>query len=276
MQLDYSAVIWLALALAIVCVFIQKNVIATLFLYSTLCLSVYFERLTIPTGLGITLLFLIAWKSRYASPRYQFPNSLFIVICCVALFSHRIPGFENLLVLNNVETGPESVLFSMYLNLDKPLAFFILLLAHPTLLGVRGAPNYKAITLTSIPLLCLLPLAVYVGALKFEPSLPVWWWLFALSNLLFTCVAEEALFRGYLQQKLCHRFGAVAGISFASILFGLAHFAGGSLLMIFAALAGLGYGLIFYWSQRLWVAVFAHFAFNFIHLLFFTYPAAIG
>jgi len=45
------------------------------------------------------------------------------------------------------------------------------------------------------------------------------------------------------------------------------------LLMIFAALAGLIYGLVWHWSGRLWLATAFHFALNMVHLLFFTYPA---
>ncbi|MGL6500415.1 hypothetical protein ACSZOJ_19370 [Aeromonas dhakensis] len=52
---------------------------------------------------------------------------------------HLIPGFTNLKVLDQVQAGPASVPFNMYLNLDKPLVFFGLLLAWPALLG-PGAP----------------------------------------------------------------------------------------------------------------------------------------
>jgi membrane protease YdiL (CAAX protease family) len=58
----------------------------------------------------------------------------------------------------------------------------------------------------------------------------------------------------------------------AALLFGLAHFAGGPLLIFFAALAGLIYGLAWQWSGRLWIATLVHFAFNLTHLLLFTYP----
>ncbi|MBF9000340.1 CPBP family intramembrane glutamic endopeptidase [Vibrio nitrifigilis] len=275
MPLDYSALVWIALALAIVFVFIRKNIAAFISLGITLILAILFSRLTLPTGLVVGVVLVGTWKLSRIAPRYALPSALVVIACCLALFIHKVPGFDNLLVLNQVITGPQSQPFTMYLNLDKPLALFILLLAYPKLLGNGGTPNHKAIALTAIALFCLLPIAVLIGALKFEWSLPAWWWLFAFNNLLFTCVAEEALFRGYLQQKLANKLGVVAGIGIASILFGLAHFAGGPLLVIFAALTGLGYGLIFYWSQRLWVAVLAHFAFNCIHLLCFTYPIAL-
>ncbi|MDF5804597.1 CPBP family intramembrane metalloprotease [Pseudomonas aeruginosa] len=70
--------------------------------------------------------------------------------------------------------------------------------------------------------------------------------------------------------------GPMAGpwpaLALASALFGLAHFAGGPLLMLFAGLAGLIYGLAWLWSGRLWVATLFHFGLNLTHLLLFTYP----
>jgi membrane protease YdiL (CAAX protease family) len=120
--------------------------------------------------------------------------------------------------------------------------------------------------------LSLFPLAWAFGAIAPEFSLPQWWWIFALNNLLFTCVAEEALFRGLIQQYLVGKFGSMAGITLAALLFGMAHFSGGLLLIFFSGLAGLGYGLIFYWTGRLWFAIGVHFLFNFGHFIFFTYP----
>jgi membrane protease YdiL (CAAX protease family) len=195
-----------------------------------------------------------------------------VIAWCALLFVHLIPGFNNLQVLDKVSAGPLSVPFSMYLNLDKPLAFFALLLAYPILLGGESKVRVKPALLVMIPLLLLLPIASVLGALKPELSLPSWWWLFALNNLVLTCVAEEALFRGFIQQSLSRRFDWRVGLVVASLLFGLAHFSGGPLLMIFAALAGAGYGLVFHFTGRLWCAVLAHFVFNFCHLVFFTYP----
>ncbi len=195
-----------------------------------------------------------------------------VIIWCVMLFVHLIPGFNNLQVLDKVTAGPLSAPFSMYLNLDKPLALFALFLAYPFLLGSEAKGRVKPALLVMIPLLSLLPIAAMLGALKPEFSLPSWWWLFALNNLILTCAAEEALFRGFVQQSLSRRFDWRLGLVIASILFGLAHFAGGPLLIAFATLAGLGYGLVFHFTGRLWCAVLAHFLFNFCHLVFFTYP----
>ena len=82
-----------------------------------------------------------------------------VIVWCVLLFVHLIPGFNNLQVLDKVSAGALSAPFSMYLNLDKPLAFFALLLAYPILLGGESKVRVKPALLVMIPLLLLLPIA---------------------------------------------------------------------------------------------------------------------
>ncbi|EKO4006567.1 CPBP family intramembrane metalloprotease [Vibrio fluvialis] len=195
-----------------------------------------------------------------------------LLLWCAALMLHALPGFGNTKVLDTVLTGPMSTPFSLYLNIDKPLVFFALWLAFPSLLGTLAPPHWRNTLFVLPPLLGLLLVAWFLGALKPEFSLPDWLWLFALNNLLLTCMVEEALFRGLIQQTLTRVGGEIFGIAAASLLFGLAHLSGGILLVVFAALAGLGYGLAFHFSGRLWVAVAFHFLFNLTHLVFFTYP----
>ena len=195
-----------------------------------------------------------------------------LLIWSIVMFLHWLPGVFNQQVLEGVIAKPDSAPFSLYLNLDKPLVFFAWLLALPGILGQTRAVNYRKLLLILLPLFALLPLAAGLGALRSEIGLPTWWWLFAVNNLLFTCVAEETLFRGVIQQTLAKRFGLITGLVLASVLFGVAHMGGGVLLVVFATLAGLGYGAVFALTGRLWAVVLTHFLFNFIHLACFTYP----
>ena len=141
---------------------------------------------------------------------------------------------------------------------------------------LQNHPRFKGITLppSGWVLAALLITAWLLGALKPEVGLPHWWWLFAFNNLLFTCVAEEALFRDLIQQGVASRSKPWLGLLVASLLFGAAHLAGGPLLVLLAALAGACYGLAFLLSGRLSVAIAIHFLFNFAHLALFTYPLA--
>ncbi|MFY0308807.1 CPBP family intramembrane glutamic endopeptidase [Leisingera sp. D0M16] len=195
-----------------------------------------------------------------------------LTLWSLALGAHLFPGVQNLLILDQAQTGPDSAPYSLHLNLDKPLVFFALLLAWPALLQ-RNDPAGKPAFLSGLLLLAtLFPLAMAAGALQWDPSLPAWTLLWMLSNLLLTCLAEEAFFRGYLQQGLSRRFGPAAGIASASLLFGLVHLGAGPAVAGFATLLGLACGLGYWGSGRFRVPVAMHFAFNLTHLLLFTYP----
>ncbi|SFN48983.1 CPBP family intramembrane glutamic endopeptidase [Xenorhabdus japonica] len=192
----------------------------------------------------------------------------------ILLFMHYIPGFHNLKYLDKVQTGSLSAPFSMYFNFDKALLPFVLIFCMPTLFTrkplVEAPPHGWALLIVAIP--ALLGLATALDGLSVELHLPSWFPAFVIANIFFVSLAEEALFRGYIQQKLSQWMNPYLALVITSLIFGGAHFAGGGLLMIFATLAGLIYGVTWMWSGRLWVAVAFHFSLNLIHLLFFTYP----
>jgi membrane protease YdiL (CAAX protease family) len=117
-----------------------------------------------------------------------------------------------------------------------------------------------------LTVLAALGLALCLQLLQFAPKWPDFALQFIFCNLLLTCVAEEAFFRGLLQrplyQWLSQRwFGsnqaAWCAIVVVSILFGLAHFAG---------------GWAYQRSGRIEVAIVAHAALNVVHMTLFTYP----
>ena len=176
-------------------------------------------------------------------------NGVMIAIC-IALAAHLVPGFGNIPVLKEVQAGPASSPYTLYLNFDKPLVLALLLLAWPRLTAIE-AP------------------------LRPEFTVPDWVFLFLIANLLQTCLVEETFFRGYLQRAAQDRIGPVPAVFLVSVLFGMAHFGGGPALVVFAGMLGLGCGMAFLFSGRLWVPVVLHFGFNTIHLLAFTYPSPL-
>ncbi|TVK91296.1 hypothetical protein AYJ01_19035 [Shewanella algae] len=295
--------IWLALMLAVPFALLRRIPIALLLLATSLLLALFLGRIAAPTLILVGLLLALAFKLPQRRQRFcrqansaksaaanneaneqslirfkqlaVFGAQGLILLSAVALTVHLLPGFDNLKLLDKVRASSGSAPFSMYLNLDKPLSLFLLLLAWPLVAGTpKPLPRRKIILLALLfaATPALLGLASLSGAINWDPKLPGWWWLFALNNLLLTCVAEEVLFRGALQQYLVKRGGALLGITLASVLFGLAHLAGGWTLALFAALAGVLYGLVFQLSGRLWLAALCHFCLNFCHLLLFSYP----
>lgn len=271
--------VWVLLAIALLCgLFLRPSPrIAGAILCLALLLAVY-QQILAPAGILSLLVIALVMAARH---RYRHHRSWAVIsesvllLCCLGLFLHVLPGFHHPHIVDSTRLGPLSAPFTLYLNLDKALVPAILLACLPTLL-VRGVPPvayryYWAGPLLSIPL--LLGLATALGGLRPEPHFPGWLGWFVLSNLFFVSLAEEALFRGYLLQRLwdlTRSRGAALGIS--ALLFGLAHLAGGWMLVLFATLAGILYGLVWLWSGRLWVTALFHFLLNLIHLLFFTYP----
>ncbi len=270
--MEPTAWIWGLLACAVISGFSRQKLLTIVFVVLSIAAALLQARLSIIALSSVVVGFAVAYFTAKQEGKWRYAGLTFMFIWSLALFAHAIPGFDNLKVLDRVYASTDSIPFTMYLNLDKPLVFLGLLFAYPALLGQKKSCNLKVIGLIVVGLLSLLPIAAGLGALKFSLSTPHWLWLFMFNNLLFTCVAEEALFRGFIQQGLSQRFSWVTGLIVASLLFGLAHFAGGMLLVVFAALAGLGYGLVFHLTGRLWAAVLVHFIFNLTHLIYFTYP----
>ncbi len=269
-----DTLIWLALGLAVLLCLARQQRSGLILLGVALLTALWLERLSPVAALVSLAGLLLAWRTPGLPQPWRGVALTLVLLWAMALTLHLVPGFDNLKVLDRVQAGPASVPFTLYLNLDKPLIFFGLLLAWPALLGPGGTMRWRPLALLILPLAALLITAWQLGALKPEVGLPHWWWLFAFNNLVFTCVAEEALFRGLIQQGVASRSKPWLGLLVASLLFGAAHLAGGPLLVLFAALAGACYGLAFQLSGRLSVAILLHFLFNFAHLALFTYPLA--
>lgn len=194
---------------------------------------------------------------------------------------HLLPGFQNLRVLNNVHISSNGIPFSLYLNFDKTVVGLLILgILHQR---ITTKAEWRELFKAMAPraLLVIFIVAMLSFAFKFvwfdpklTPSLPIW----AVTNLLFVCLAEEGFFRGFIQKYLCLtlqrvNYGNAIAILLSSILFGLSHFMGGPRYVILATIAGIGYGWIYWRTQRIEASILTHFSLNLIHFLFFTYPA---
>ncbi|WP_414439301.1 lysostaphin resistance A-like protein [Burkholderia sp. 22PA0106] len=225
-------------------------------------------------GLGIAAYAIApgrAWPLRIAA-------GILFTLLGGALLLHLAPGFHNLRVLHGVPITPDAVPFTMYLNADKALIGLWLLWVLPS--AVRPARWVKAALIGAAAaagvLLISLPIAFAAGAVSFAPKWPTFGWLWLLNNLLIVALAEEALFRGWIQRGLGIGLARVGGgqwmaVAIAALLFGAAHASGGIVLAGLATLAGIGYGLAYRFGG-LRAAWLAHASFDVIHFALFTYP----
>lgn len=216
-------------------------------------------------------------RSTMAAPARATGHALFLILA-VLLFLHWLPGYHNPLVIPRAALTPDAVPFAMYLNLDKPLVgFWVVLVAAPAMAGANArATLTAALAACAGAIAACLGLALALGVVGWAPKWPDSGWLWLINNALLVTLAEEALFRGYVQERLTRAWrgrpwGATAALLVAALLFGLAHYAGGWQWMLLAGLAGVGYGMA-YRHGGLAAAVLAHLGLNAAHYGLFTYP----
>ena len=236
-----------------------------------------------PLGLGLAVLyFFIAYRfSRAAHSFEKGLSGLLLAAFSLLLGAHLLPGFHNLKALDAVLVSADGLPFTMYLNLDKTLVALGLLGWCTPRIFTRPdwrqlLPFLRSRGLIFLPLIFILALAS--GKVHWDPKLPSYTLLWMLTNLLFVCTAEEAFFRGFLQRQLA-LFGKdrplrqTLPLVLASFVYGLSHFAGGSLYVAFFTLAGLYYGWAYQRTGCIEASILLHFLVNAAHFLLFTYPS---
>lgn len=199
----------------------------------------------------------------------------------LGLGAHFFPGFHNWKVIDQVHVSQDGIPFTLYLNFDKTLVGILILGELQERIRSKAAwKQMLKVTFSRAPFIIAAVAAIsfafgYVRwDLKVSEILPLW----AVTNLLFVCVAEEGYFRAFLQKYLAElwqdlRYGNEFALVFASLAFGLAHLGGGITYVVLSSLAGLGYGWVYRVSQRIEASILTHFSLNLFHILLLTYPA---
>jgi membrane protease YdiL (CAAX protease family) len=244
--------------------------------------------LTLPGVLAVAVLIgLGVWHARQADAGWP---ALMFGVLALAMAVHAVPGFHNPLIFDAVTLNPAARPFTLYVSVDKGLAGLCLLVfasrAGPHALS--GAPLWRAVAVSGLATMGLvMGLGWWMGLVRPAPvwlSVPQWMEVagpFLLVNLLITCVAEEAFFRGLLQgwltrwlnRRLARQSPWVwMAVALPALLFGLMHLGGGWRYALLAGVAGFGYGVARHVTGRVGAAVAVHFALNATHFLFFTYP----
>ena len=226
--------------------------------------------------------------SCYCTASEQFTKPVRIIagtimfVLSVGLSLHVVPGFSNPKVVVNVIVSEGGIPYSKHLNFDKTLVgLFLLGFTCKSLLSkpqAWGRMLKQAAPISSITIVVLLFMSFVLGYVRLEPKWSALFWFWAWTNLLFTCIAEEAVYRGIMQRFLVaglakYRYGATIGLVLAAVLFGLMHYPGGTKYVLLSTVAGIGYGWTYLRTQRIEASILTHFLVNCIHFVFFTYPA---
>ena len=235
---------------------------------------------------GAPLLGLAALAYAGKRQRGGWPKALLLVAAgaiTLALSLHRFPGFVNPALVTELRLSALSPPFTHRLNFDTAAAGLILF--GVLCVQARTREQWRAVGQSAAVMLGTPALVLAAGLtfgfvaldLKWNGYTPI----FLAANLLFTCVTEEAFFRGLIQHQLGNAMGRwrqagpYLAVLIAAVLFGIAHARGGAALIALATLAGVGYGYAYLRSKRIEAAILTHFALNALHFVAFTYPRAI-
>ena len=234
-------------------------------------------------GLAAVFVYLALAFGAQASERAWMRVPLIVLtgVAALLLAMHRVPGFHNPVLADHVQVSAGAIPFTLYANFDKAVAGIVLMGVFCA--PIRRTAQWLPMLRRTLPVL-LATLVVVLGAgmalgvvrpdVKWTALTP---WFLA-NNLLITCVTEEAFFRGFLLGGMARgmagwRYGTAVAVAVSTVLFGLVHWPGGPLLVVFATLAGLGNAAAYLRSGRIEGAILTHFALNAVHFVAFTYPA---
>ena len=247
------------------------------------CLAGIVTPIAILTILAFGLL-CYAYTRENPSPVVAGLTTASTIVFSLALMAHVVPGFSNVLVVRDVVLSPDALPYTLFLNFDKAQIGLFLLAFGPPLIASRA--EWLAMLRATLPRLLLvigvvMVCALAIGQVRLDVKWPTFFPFWAWANLLFTCAAEETLFRGVIQRRLQGvtsytgdtTVRHVAGLLIAGAVFGAAHFAGGWSAIVLATIAGVGYGWIYWRTNRIEASILAHFLLNTTHILCFTYPA---
>jgi membrane protease YdiL (CAAX protease family) len=238
-------------------------------------------------ALWLALLAAFAWAYRMwrekprnvTSRAAQLIAGIVFFLLALALGLVLLPGFPRTVLIAETVLSPGAAPFALGLGFPKVTAGILILgLINET--RVRSWRELGAVLRRVAPVLLATALVVMcftlaAGYVRFDPKWTPMFFTWAVANLFFTCLSEEAFFRGFVQAELARLGGrgwTIFAIATSAVLFGLAHFGGGSTYVIAATLAGLGYALAYHRTQRIEAAMAVHFGLNAVHFLMFTYP----
>ncbi len=285
---DLVALVPFALLLAAVIGLWVHRAVWIVALLASIGAAYYTGALTGLAGLWLAILAALALAYRHVRglPRsaqsltLQWLFGLVFMALALAIALVVLPGFPRIALTEAVPLTPDARPYGIGLGFSKVVTG-ILILGIINTERVRSPGELGRVLAKSLPIFLVTASLVLMLtlAMEFTDFDPKWTTLFlvwAPVNLFFTCLSEEAFFRGFIQQVLASpktRWAVAIAIAVSALLFGATHFGGGLVFALASVVAGLGYALAYHLTRRIEAAIAVHFALNSSHFLLFTYPA---
>ena len=216
------------------------------------------------------------------APLIIIPWWLLTVILSLAIAIYRPQGFSYPLVkdFGQLYVGGEP--YFLYLNASKVLGGYIiccLLLYRADISGLQKPVGYHVISVVAaIATVLLIAIAIFDVGIQFKLVDGIMF--FAICNLLFTVIPEEAFYRVLVQNKLAEFLGKqkrarliAAGLT--TLIFALSHSAAIGPEFFLFVLVGSIYTAVYVATGSLLATVATHFGVNIIHFIFLEYPLKI-
>ncbi len=189
----------------------------------------------------------------------------------IGLLFHLFPGFR---VWQVVVPPPQSI----FLSFSKPfIGIFVLALGFPLLKNPQEFRRMLrvALPMTIVGIAILMMLALFSAQGSWNPKFPKVFWFFALSNLIFVSIIEEAFWRGFIQKELFRWFGErgflantgcvlCTALGFAAMNY---WWTPNIAFLGFLFVTGIVYGSIYQSTKSLEASILCHWLFNLTYFL---------
>lgn len=207
----------------------------------------------------------------------------FLVLINILLLEARVDFLPDWVFARGIQLSSDSKPFDLIFHLEKIVCGAVIFWGVLKLFGIKvkriaAGTFLKAVGICLLGAVAALILpALLIHYVKVDikwPSIMLPWMII---NLFFVSIPEELVYRNYLQEgftQSSNKFFSKYSLLLVSLLFGLHHFRTGISFMFLCVIAGLFYGYA-YKRAGLLGSITTHFLVNFLHFVFFSYPALL-
>ena len=132
----------------------------------------------------------------------------FIVVGAITLLN-KVPGVHNWKIIDDVLLTSDAIPLNLYFGFDSGIiGLSVIAFGISTICSKTELKNMlkKLIFLIPLMLIVVISFSIVFGYVKWDPKWTPLVFIWSLSNLFFTCVIEESIFRHFIQKGLQNSF----------------------------------------------------------------------